>query len=449
MSTPSPSQPKLPYAKRQELKRKTKEALWEKDSSASACGICGTTFSLLTRRHHCRSCGRLFCGTCCSTKKALPQYGYDTPVRICDICAKDVTISQRELVKYENAPLAHSELIQEWVTLCRLGETELLKEKMIGGIPDSVRSVVWSSLADAASMIEKNPGVYEMFKGQVNAESEIPILLDIPRTYPDHPRFGISGTDTALLSNVLIAYASFDKEVGYTQGMSFIVAVLLMHMNEETSFWTFVQMLRKYKLEPFFQDDVYPELLKDFSRDFKYLLPDLDAHLKSQGCVVSIFAVQWIRTLFALDFELSVAFRLWDIFFVEGLAFVSQFIMTMFRLKKKAICELEGGQMLIYIKTLPKQFNGSWSHVIRIALREMKEAATNPRQRRRPSGRNRKQSSRAIASSTVIQSGFSKKPTQPVVLANGPPSSVEKTSGVGVGAARSGVATVGNGRKVE
>lgn len=33
---------------------------------------------------------------------------------------------------------------------------------MVDGIPDSVRSVVWSSLADVNTMIEKNPGVYDV-----------------------------------------------------------------------------------------------------------------------------------------------------------------------------------------------------------------------------------------------------------------------------------------------
>jgi hypothetical protein len=36
-----------------------------------------------------------------------------------------------------------------------------------------------------------------------------------------------------MLYNVLKAYSNFNSEIGYTQGMSFIAAVLLMHMNEE------------------------------------------------------------------------------------------------------------------------------------------------------------------------------------------------------------------------
>lgn len=104
-------------------------------------------------------------------------------------------------------------------------------------------------------------------------------MLDIPRTFPDHPRFGVNGTDRDLLFNVLRAYANFNPDIGYTQGMSFIAAVLLMHMNEETAFWVFVQMLKHYQLAPFFTAHVYPEQLKSISQTFHQRLPELEEHL--------------------------------------------------------------------------------------------------------------------------------------------------------------------------
>lgn len=39
-----------------------------------------------------------------------------------------------------------------------------------------------------------------MFAGLANEKAEIPILLDIPRTYPDHPRFGVDGTDVNMVA---------------------------------------------------------------------------------------------------------------------------------------------------------------------------------------------------------------------------------------------------------
>jgi len=41
-------------------------AHWLPDSAATKCGGCAAAFTLRHRRHHCRSCGGVFCATCTS-----------------------------------------------------------------------------------------------------------------------------------------------------------------------------------------------------------------------------------------------------------------------------------------------------------------------------------------------------------------------------------------------
>lgn len=43
--------------------------LWLDDASARDCAACRKEFSLTRRKHHCRVCGRVFCGGCCSEFK--------------------------------------------------------------------------------------------------------------------------------------------------------------------------------------------------------------------------------------------------------------------------------------------------------------------------------------------------------------------------------------------
>ena len=38
---------------------------WQSDSDANECNECGSRFSFVTRKHHCRHCMRIFCSTCC------------------------------------------------------------------------------------------------------------------------------------------------------------------------------------------------------------------------------------------------------------------------------------------------------------------------------------------------------------------------------------------------
>ena len=42
---------------------------------------------MLTRKHHCRSCGSVFCSHCLTTAVALPELGLHSPARVCDRCA--------------------------------------------------------------------------------------------------------------------------------------------------------------------------------------------------------------------------------------------------------------------------------------------------------------------------------------------------------------------------
>eukprot|EP00658_Telonema_sp_P-2_P057955 TRINITY_DN46375_c0_g2_i2.p1 TRINITY_DN46375_c0_g2~~TRINITY_DN46375_c0_g2_i2.p1 ORF type:complete len:420 (-),score=82.64 TRINITY_DN46375_c0_g2_i2:16-1275(-) len=61
---------------------------WMPDRSASACTKCKAGFSLTRRRHHCRSCGELFCTRCAPPmlSRSIPQLSYNEAVRTCLDC---------------------------------------------------------------------------------------------------------------------------------------------------------------------------------------------------------------------------------------------------------------------------------------------------------------------------------------------------------------------------
>ena len=44
---------------------------WLPDDAAPNCMRCGTEFNMLTRRHHCRQCGEIFCKRCCCQRALL------------------------------------------------------------------------------------------------------------------------------------------------------------------------------------------------------------------------------------------------------------------------------------------------------------------------------------------------------------------------------------------
>lgn len=66
---------------------------WMPNASAQQCEGCNAEFGILTRRHHCRACGHIFCNACTTNRSvvargalrpnAAPETG---AVRVCDGC---------------------------------------------------------------------------------------------------------------------------------------------------------------------------------------------------------------------------------------------------------------------------------------------------------------------------------------------------------------------------
>ncbi|XP_019328015.1 PREDICTED: zinc finger FYVE domain-containing protein 21 isoform X2 [Aptenodytes forsteri] len=74
------------------------EPPWVPDKECPRCMQCDTKFDFITRKHHCRRCGKCFCDKCCSKKVPLPRMCFVDPVRQCAECA---LISQKETEFYD------------------------------------------------------------------------------------------------------------------------------------------------------------------------------------------------------------------------------------------------------------------------------------------------------------------------------------------------------------
>jgi hypothetical protein len=71
---------------------------WIPDERCTTCNLCKCVFSIITRRHHCRSCGKIFCYNCCFQYQSLPSYMPHThrrfisasKVKVCNTCYTDI-----------------------------------------------------------------------------------------------------------------------------------------------------------------------------------------------------------------------------------------------------------------------------------------------------------------------------------------------------------------------
>lgn len=55
---------------------------------SSSCEVCGCSFTLFNRKHHCRNCGAVVCDTCSRDKLLIAHVDSQKPVRVCTNCSR-------------------------------------------------------------------------------------------------------------------------------------------------------------------------------------------------------------------------------------------------------------------------------------------------------------------------------------------------------------------------
>ena len=79
-------------------------ATWIPDARVRRCFACNVEFSFWRRKHHCRSCGRIFCDACSNARERIPSYFCadqavaehpEQPRRVCIACAHQLQRSSQ------------------------------------------------------------------------------------------------------------------------------------------------------------------------------------------------------------------------------------------------------------------------------------------------------------------------------------------------------------------
>lgn len=124
-----------------------------------------------------------------------------------------------------------------------------LKDSLLDGIPKDLRGRIWLFLTRTTQFSRQfSSTVYTKLLETQNPSAKKQISRDVHRTLPENKMFQEpEGIGQQALTNILNAYANYDPEVGYCQGMGFIVSCLILQLrNEEQAFWTFVQIMHEF-----------------------------------------------------------------------------------------------------------------------------------------------------------------------------------------------------------
>ncbi|KAI9312636.1 rab-GTPase-TBC domain-containing protein [Dichotomocladium elegans] len=238
--------------------------------------------------------------------------------------------------------------------LCESSQTLKFKQDLIQqvqrGVPPSIRGMVWQLLANSKDVV-----LHDRYIELLKAPSAYDKMIqrDLARTFPGHKFFkDRDGVGQEGLYNVVRAYSVHDEDVGYCQGLAFIVGPLLLNMPDDEAFCVLVRLMNNYGLRGHFTPDMEGLHLRLYQFDtlVEEYLPHLARHLNQQGVGSTMYASQWFMTLFAYKFPLDLVFRIYDLILAQGVCAIFQFSIALLKRNETMILGLDFEHLLNFLK---------------------------------------------------------------------------------------------------
>lgn len=263
--------------------------------------------------------------------------------------------------------LKENQRLEKWLKMRNRWNRESEKKKKRRcrkGIPDAMRAVIWMLLSGADKLKGENPGLYiRLSNGTPDDEPGAVIERDLERTFPSHDFFkrqNKQGQNS--LKRVLIAYACYDREIGYCQGMGFIATLFLMYCTEEDAFWLLVSVLSdegKYKLRGNFSKDLWltQQRCAQMDKLVELHIPRLHEHFKEEKVTPFLYCSKWFMTLYTYNFPFEAVVRIWDVFLNEGIKIIFRVGLQCLKNDEERFLELHDGPLFTYCTSMHTRVN--------------------------------------------------------------------------------------------
>ncbi|XP_058527867.1 USP6 N-terminal-like protein [Ochotona princeps] len=256
--------------------------------------------------------------------------------------------------------------LQKWVKMLKnytkYCDSKKFHRRCFKGIPSQVRGSIWMLMLDVNTKKAQNVGKYKAMKEQSRLQSTLFDQINWPvrGSFRNHLLFQErNGARQQALFDVLMAYTVYNPEVGCGQGLSHLVALLLMWLSEEDTFWALVQLMenKKYAMSGLYTRGS-PKLktLQNHLGDIvHHTLPALEQHLEQQGLNLQDCTAHWFTQCFLDVAPFPLALRMWDIFVLEGQHVLTTMAYTMLKVHRKRLLKMTRDHLQEFLQESLKQ----------------------------------------------------------------------------------------------
>lgn len=189
------------------------------------------------------------------------------------------------------------------------------------GLPNRLRGEIWELCCGSMYLRVDNPNEYtQLLKENKDKKSFAieEIEKDLNRSLPEYAAYQNS-EGIERLRRVLTAYSWKNEEVGYCQAMNIVVAALLIYMSEEQAFWC-LNIICDRIVPGYYSKTMYGTLLDQrvFESLVQNTMPILWEHISKNDIQLSVVSLPWFLSLYLSSMPLVFAFRILDVFFLQG-----------------------------------------------------------------------------------------------------------------------------------
>ena len=193
-----------------------------------------------------------------------------------------------------------------------------------------------------------------------NQKYDQEIKKDLTRTFPDNSSFKKGNNNYNKLYHLLTVYSLYNEKIGYTQGINFILADIILLMEkekEEKCLMLLDGLLQKFDFEKLLGFGIGDLLKKNLNLLGKYLekyCPEIPKFLENWNLSHEIFSTNWMLTLLANSIESKYLFIVWDFIIIFGWKFFMCFIVSVLNLFKTEILNEQQNNLTFFMKNILK-----------------------------------------------------------------------------------------------